>query len=125
MKDHLSLTFSALADPTRRKLLAHLSRGEASVNELASPLLHEMSLPAVTKHLQVLVKAGLITKSKDAQFRPCKINGAPIKEAVDWMEQYREFWEASFDRLEDYLKTMSTTKNKSKGKTNGRKKQSK
>lgn len=104
MIDHLSQTFAALADPTRRALLARLSKGEASVSELAKPFLKTMSLPAVTKHLKVLEKAGLVTKSRAAQWRPCKLNGAPIKDAVDWMAQYRAFWEESFDRLEEYLK---------------------
>lgn len=121
MNDHLSQTFAALADPTRRAMLAQLSKGEASVSDLAKPFLKDMSLPAVTKHLKVLEKAGLITKTKEAQFRPCKLNGESLKEAADWMEQYREFWEASFDRLEDYLKTV-TAKKTAKGKKHGRKK---
>lgn len=123
MTDPLSQTFSALADPTRRSILAQLSKGETSVSDLAKPYLNEMSLPAITKHLKVLEKAGLVIKTRDAQWRPCKLNGAPIKSAVDWMEQYRIFWEESFDRLEDYLKTV-TDKNtkKAKGKKNGRKK---
>lgn len=121
MHDTLSQTFSALADPTRRAMLARLSNGEASVSELAKPFLKDMSLPAVTKHLKVLENAGLITKTKDAQFRPCKLNGAPLKDATDWMEQYRVFWEESFDRLEAYLKTV-TAKQKPKGKKHGRKK---
>lgn len=119
--DQLSLTFSALADPTRRQLLAHLSKGESSVSELAQPYLKEMSLPAITKHLKVLERAGLITKSRNAQWRPCKLNSTPIKEAVDWMEQYRVFWEDSFDRLDEYLKSVSAKK-KAKGKSRGRKK---
>ncbi|HMN68487.1 MAG TPA: metalloregulator ArsR/SmtB family transcription factor [Bdellovibrionales bacterium] len=118
MHDQLSQTFSALADPTRRAILARLSKGEASVNDLAAPFMKEMSLPAVTKHLKVLEKAGLITKSKDAQFRPCKINGAPLKVAANWMETYRAFWEESFDRLEMYLKSV-TDKQKRTGKGNG------
>lgn len=115
MSDPLSQTFAALADPTRRALLARLSKGEASVSDLAKPFLKEMSLPAVTKHLKVLENAGLVTKSRDAQWRPCRLNGAPIKDAVDWMEQYRAFWEESFDRLGEYLKTV-TTKKRAKGK---------
>src|SRR5688500_16586873 len=103
MKDPLSQTFAALADPTRRALLARLSRGETSVTELAEPFLKEMSLPAITKHLKVLESAGLITKTRDAQWRPCKLNGAALKDASDWMEQYRAFWEESFDRLGAYL----------------------
>lgn len=121
MQDYLSQTFSALADPTRRAMLARLSKGDASVSDLAKPFLKDMSLPAVTKHLKVLEKAGLITKGKDAQWRPCKLNGTGLKNAADWMEQYRVFWEASFDRLEDYLKTVTAKKN-TKGKKHGRKK---
>lgn len=116
MQDNLSLTFSALADPTRRAMLARLSQGEASVSDLAKPFLSEMSLPAVTKHLKVLEKAGLITKSRDAQWRPCKINGEGLKNAADWMEQYRIFWEESFDRLGEYLKTVTEAKKKKKKK---------
>src|SRR3954471_12482834 len=119
--DQLSLTFSALADPTRRAILARLSKGEANVSDLAKPFLHDMSLPAITKHLKVLEKAGLVTKTRDAQWRPCKLNGAPFKDVSNWMEQYRIFWEESFDRLDAYLKTV-TTKKKTKGKANGRKK---
>ncbi|QDK37308.1 helix-turn-helix transcriptional regulator [Bdellovibrio sp. NC01] len=121
MQDHLSQTFSALADPTRRAILARLSKGETSVSELAEPFLKEMSLPAVTKHLKVLEKAGLVTKSREAQWRPCKLNGTPLKEASDWMDFYRQFWEESFDRLDEYLKTV-TAKKKAKGKSHGRKK---
>ncbi len=125
-QDTLSQTFSALSDPTRRAMLARLSMGEASVTDLAKPFLKDMSLPAVTKHLKVLEKAGLVTKTKDAQWRPCKLNGAPLKDAVDWMEQYRVFWEESFDRLEEYLNTLTANQNpKSKGKKHGRKKQTK
>ncbi len=119
MADHLSQTFAALADPTRRAMLARLSRGEACVSDLAKPFLKEMSLPAVTKHLKVLERAGLITKSREAQFRPCKLNAAGFKDAADWMEQYRRFWEESFDRLEEYLKTV-TAKPPTKGKKHGR-----
>lgn len=119
--DTLSQTFSALADPTRRAILAQLSEGETNVSDLAQPFLKEMSLPAVTKHLKVLEKAGLITKTKSAQWRPCKINGEALKDAANWMEQYRVFWEASFDRLEDYLNKV-TAKKKAKGKSHGRKK---
>jgi DNA-binding transcriptional ArsR family regulator len=106
MRDRLSQTFAALADPTRRAMLARLSRGEASVTDLAKPFLKSMSLPAVTKHLQVLERAGLVTKTRDAQWRPCKLDGRPLKGAVDWMEQYRKFWEESLDRLGEYLKTV-------------------
>lgn len=102
-------------------MLARLSTGERTVSDLAKPFLKDMSLPAVTKHLKVLEKAGLITKSKEAQYRPCKLNGDGLKEAADWMEEYRVFWEESFDRLDAYLKTVTATK-KSKGKRNARKK---
>ena len=121
MQDNLSQTFAALADPTRRALLAQLSKGEANVSDLAKPFLNDMSLPAITKHIQVLEKAGLITKTRQAQWRPCKLNGDALKEAADWMEQYRIFWEESFDRLDAYLKTVTAKKN-AKGKQNGRKK---
>lgn len=123
MHDHLSSTFAALSDPTRRAMLAQLSKGEANVSDLARPFLKEMSLPAVTKHLKVLEHAGLITKTKDAQWRSCKINVAPLKEATDWIEQYRAFWEDSFDRLDEYLQSMKTkSKKKTKGGKNVRKK---
>ncbi len=121
MRDNLSQTFAALADPTRRAMLARLSKGEASVSDLAAPFLKDMSLPAVTKHLKVLEKAGLITKTREAQWRPCKLNGAPLKDASSWMEQYRVFWEESFDRLEVYLQTV-TLKKKANGKKHGSKK---
>jgi DNA-binding transcriptional ArsR family regulator len=123
MQDNLSATFSALADPTRRAMLARLSEGEANVSDLAKPFLNNMSLPAITKHLKVLEKAGLITKSRDAQWRPCKINAEALKDVAGWMEQYRVFWEESFDRLDEYLKTVTGNKNKKKkGKANARKK---
>jgi DNA-binding transcriptional ArsR family regulator len=99
--DRLSHTFSALADPTRRAILARLASGEASVTELAAPF--DMSLPAISKHLKVLERAGLITRSRDAQWRPCRLQAKPLKGAADWLERYREFWEESLDRLEDYL----------------------
>lgn len=117
MGDHLSQTFAALADPTRRAMLARLSRGEANVSDLAKPFLKTMSLPAVTKHLKVLETAGLITKSRDAQWRPCRINGDAFKDASEFLEQYRIFWEESFDRLDAYLKTV-TAKRSLKGKRN-------
>jgi DNA-binding transcriptional ArsR family regulator len=119
MQDHLSETFAALADPTRRAMLARLSEGEASVSDLARPFLKRMSLPAVTKHLKVLERAGLITKSREAQWRPCRLNGPAFKDAADWMEQYRKYWEESFDRLEVYLKSVTAKKN-AKGKKRGR-----
>lgn len=102
MTDQLSLTFSALADPTRRAILAQLAGGETSVSELAKPF--QMSLPAVSKHLKVLEKAGLIERGKHAQFRPSKINAAPLREATEWMERYRKLWDERFDRLDAYLK---------------------
>lgn len=121
MQDHLSQTFAALADPTRRAMLAQLSKGEASVSDLAKPFLKDMSLPAVTKHLKVLERAGLITKTREAQWRPCKLNGAALKDVDDWIDQYRQFWEESFDRLGAYLKIV-TAKKKARGKKHGRKK---
>jgi DNA-binding transcriptional ArsR family regulator len=121
MQDHLSLTFAALADPTRRAMLAQLSLGDANVSDLAKPFLKNMSLPAVTKHLKVLEKAGLITKTREAQWRPCKLNGTALKEVADWMEHYRIFWEESFDRLDAYLKAV-TAKKKPKGKKSAQKK---
>jgi DNA-binding transcriptional ArsR family regulator len=101
-EDDLSTTFAALADPTRRAILARLAAGEASVTELAAPF--EMSLPAVSKHLKVLERAGLISRGRDAQWRPCRLEPGPLKEADDWLETYRRFWEQSFDRLSDYLR---------------------
>lgn len=121
MADPLSRTFSALADPTRRAMLARLSKGEASVSDLAKPFLKQMSLPGVTKHLKVLEQAGLVTKSRSAQWRPCKLNAQGLKAADDWIEQYRQFWEESFDRLEAYLATVTAQQKKSKGKTHVRK----
>jgi DNA-binding transcriptional ArsR family regulator len=99
--DPLTTTFSALADPTRRAILAKLSSGEASVTELAEPF--KMSLPAVSKHLKVLERAGLITRSREAQWRPCQLEAGPLKDVADWIEHYRRFWTESFDRLDDYL----------------------
>lgn len=102
--DRLSATFSALADPTRRAMLARLAKGEASVNELAAPF--AMSLPAVSKHIKVLEKAGLVTKGRDAQWRPCRIDGEQLKVAMDWIGQYKQFWEERLDRLDNYLLTL-------------------
>src|SRR4051794_13482378 len=102
--DHLSATFSALADPTRRAILARLARGEANVAELAEPF--DMSQPAISKHLKVLERAGLISRGRDAQFRPCRLEANRLKEATQWMERYRGFWEESFDRLEGLLEEM-------------------
>lgn len=105
--DHLNITFAALADPTRRAILARLVSGEASVTELAEPF--EMSLPAVSKHLKVLERAGLISRGREAQWRRCRLEAAPLKDAADWLEDYRRFWEQSFDRLENYLNELQTT----------------
>jgi DNA-binding transcriptional ArsR family regulator len=100
--DRLSSTFAALADPTRRAILARLASGEVSVTELAEPF--EMSLPAVSKHLKVLERAGLIARGRDAQWRPCRLSAAPLRDVADWVEHYRRFWTGSFDRLDDYLR---------------------
>ena len=102
-------------------MLARLSQGKANVSDLAKPFLKEMSLPAVTKHLKVLEKAGLITKTREAQWRPCTLNSEPFKDVANWMEHYRVYWEESFDRLDAYLETV-TSKARLKGKKNGRKK---
>jgi len=120
MQDHLSRTFAALSDPTRRAILARLSEGEANVSDLAQPFLDDMSLPAVTKHLKVLENAGLISKGRQAQWRPCRINGEPLREAVDWMDQYRIAWEEQLDRLGAYLQKKVQTKPRGAG--HGRKK---
>jgi DNA-binding transcriptional ArsR family regulator len=102
--DTLSNTFSALADPTRRAILARLAVGELSVTELAQPF--EMSMPAISKHLKVLERAGLITRGREAQWRPCSLKAAPLKDAAEWLEHYRRFWEESLDRLDDYLREL-------------------
>ncbi|URK86970.1 metalloregulator ArsR/SmtB family transcription factor [Rhizobium sp. RCAM05350] len=103
-QDQLSTTLSALADPTRRAILARLALGEASVNELAEPF--AMSLPAVSKHLKVLEKAGLISRGREAQWRPCKLEAGPLKDLNAWLDNYRQFWEESFDRLDLYLQKL-------------------
>jgi DNA-binding transcriptional ArsR family regulator len=105
--DKLSSTFSALADPTRRAILGRLATGEATVQDLAKPF--KMTLPAVSKHLKVLEKAKLIRRGRNAQWRPCYLETAPLKEASDWVDQYRKFWEQSLDRLDDYLKEIQKT----------------
>lgn len=105
--DPLDLTFMALADPTRRAILARLSLGETSVTELAEPF--DMSLPAVSKHLKVLERAGLIVRGRDAQWRPCRLEPAPLRDVDDWVGQYRKFWDQSFDRLEEYLHELQAT----------------
>ena len=102
--DRLSTTFAALADPTRRAILARLESGEVSVTELAEPF--SMSLPAVSKHLKVLERAGLIARSRDAQWRPCRLEASPLKDVADWVEHYRRFYEESLDRLDNYLKEL-------------------
>ena len=101
MADRLSTTLSALADPTRRAILARLAAGERSVNQIAAPF--KMSLPAVSKHLKVLERAGLIARGRDAQWRPCRLNAEPLKQVSDWVERYRAFWEAGLERLDAYL----------------------
>ena len=111
--DRLSTTFQALADPTRRAILARLAIGERSVNELAEPF--DISLPAVSRHLKVLERAGLITRGREAQWRPCRIEADALKHVDDWLETYRRFWEDSFDRLDDYLRVIQT-KEKKRGK---------
>jgi DNA-binding transcriptional ArsR family regulator len=102
--DHLSITFGALADPTRRAILARLTKGEASVTELAKPF--DMTLPAISKHLKVLERAGLIARSRDAQWRPCRLKAQRLEEAADWVERYRVYWERSFDRLDEHLREL-------------------
>ena len=116
----LDATFAALADSTRRAILARLASGEASVTELAAPF--EMSMPAVSKHLKVLERAGLIARGREAQWRPCRLEAAPLKDIADWVAPYRRFWEQSFDRLDDYLRELqSKSQSKTKEKKHGRK----
>jgi DNA-binding transcriptional ArsR family regulator len=116
MNDRLSETFGALADPTRRAILARLVSGEASVTELAEPF--AMSMPAISKHLKVLERAGLIARGREAQWRPCRLQAGPLQDVAGWVEHYRRFWEESFDRLEDYLQELKRhdAKNKKKEK---------
>lgn len=106
LTDQLSSTFAAIADPTRRAILVRLSKGEAAVKDLTKPF--NMTPPAITKHLKVLEKAGLIERSRDGQLRPCKLRAKPLKEAASWIERYRTFWEESLDRLDDYLKELQS-----------------
>lgn len=115
--DQLSVTLSALADPTRRAILARLAHGETSVNELAEPF--KISLPAISKHLKVLESAGLIARTRQAQWRPCRLQPAPLRDVDAWLDHYRQFWEQSFDRLEAYLSDLQVKPKK--GKANGRK----
>ena len=110
MTDYLSSTFAALADPTRRAILARLAAGEAPVTELAKPF--DMSMPAISKHLKVLERAGLIARSREAQWRPCRIEAGRLKEVSEWLEQYRGFWEQSLDRLDEYLKELKSKEKK-------------
>ena len=113
MSDQISDTFSALADPTRRAILARLALGETSVTELAEPF--EMSMPAISKHLRVLENAGLVERSRQAQYRPVRLRAEPLKQAWGWIEDYRQFWEESFDRLDAYLKRLQAEEAKGKG----------
>jgi DNA-binding transcriptional ArsR family regulator len=115
--DRLSTTFAALADPTRRAILARLAAGRTSVTELAAPF--AMSLPAISKHLKVLERAGLIARGREAQWRPCRLDAGPLKNAADFLERYRQFWEQSLDRLQDYLRELQTKPQEKK--KNGRK----
>jgi DNA-binding transcriptional ArsR family regulator len=117
--DPLSTTFAALADPTRRAILARLALGELSVTELAKPF--EMSLPAVSKHLKALERAGLIRRGREAQWRPCQLDASPLKDVAEWVERYRRFWMESFDRLDDYLRKIRK-KEKNHGRTRSRSK---
>jgi len=117
LAEHLDATFAALADPTRRAILARLAKGEASVMELAEPF--AMSQPAISKHLKVLERAGLISRGRDAQRRPCRLEAAPLREAASYLERYREIWEARFQRIDDLLEEL---KEKEKEKGHGRKK---
>jgi DNA-binding transcriptional ArsR family regulator len=110
MPDTLSITFSALSDPTRRAILARLSASEATVTELAAPF--AMSMPAVSRHLKVLEHAGLITRGREAQWRPCRIKAGPLRDVSDWVEHYRAFWEQSFDRLDNYLRELTIREKK-------------
>jgi DNA-binding transcriptional ArsR family regulator len=116
--DQLSATFAALADPTRRAILARLASGETAVTKLAEPF--EMSLPAVSKHLKVLERAGLIARGREAQWRPCRLQGAPLKDVSDWLERYRRFWEESFDRLDAYLHELQSKEKKNGPKDSAR-----
>src|ERR1051326_2018704 len=111
--DRLSMIFMALADPTRRRILEILSKGDATVNELAKPF--SMTLPAISKHLKVLERAGLISRGRNAQWRPCRLEAEALKEGVDWMNQYRQFWEESLSNLEEYIQKLQAQKKTSKG----------
>ncbi len=114
INDRLSTIFAALANPTRRAILARLARGQATVGELAEPF--DMSLPAMTKHLKVLQRAGLITQTRQAQWRPCRLEAAPLRDVSNWVEQYRQFWEDSIDSLQGYLRTLQIPEQNDKSK---------
>jgi DNA-binding transcriptional ArsR family regulator len=119
MSDSISSTFAALADPTRRAILARLALGETSVTELAEPF--AMSMPAVSKHLRVLERAGLIARGREAQWRPCKLKAEPLRQAAGWLDEYRRFWEESFDRLDEYLQQVQAEQKQTKGRTKQKK----
>ena len=119
MSDSISSTFAALADPTRRAILARLALGETSVTELAEPF--AMSMPAVSKHLRVLERAGLIARGREAQWRPCKLKAEPLRQAAGWLDEYRRFWEESFDRLDEYLQRVQAEQKQTKGRTKSKK----
>lgn len=114
-EERLNHVFAALADPTRRAIVARLARGEATVNELAEPF--AMSLPAVSKHLKVLEKAGLVVRGREAQRRPARLEAEPLREVADWLERYRKFWEQSFDRLDDYLRELQAASGEAESRT--------
>lgn len=116
--DNLSRVFGALADPTRRAILARLSRGEAGVQDIAKPF--QMTLPAISKHLKVLERARLIRRGKDKQWRPCRLDAAPLRDVSDWVSEYRQFWEESFNRLDDYLKEIQLQEKKKGEEDNGK-----
>jgi DNA-binding transcriptional ArsR family regulator len=118
MADHLSTTFAALADPTRRAILARLTLGELSVTDLAAPF--EMSLPAISKHLKVLERAGLIARGREAQWRPCRLEAAPLRDVADWVDEYRRFWEQSLDRLDHYLRELRAKETRGRKRKSGR-----
>lgn len=116
--DQLSVTFTALADPTRRAILARLTQGEATVLELAEPF--QLKLPTVSKHLKVLQRAGLVAQGRKAQWRPCRLDAAPLKDISQWLEPYRRFWDESYQRLDDYLRELQAREHNEEGTTHGR-----
>ena len=119
-EDQLNATFAALADPTRRAILARLASGEASVTELAKPF--DMSMPAISKHLKVLENAGLIARGRDAQWRPCRLDAGPLRDVADWVDHYRKHWEQSFDRLDAYLRELQKKEKETRHARKNRKK---